>query len=170
MNYVRFEAWLQRNLKGYRDLGHEIKAVILYFAVAWSLFEHRAIQGGDIRRGIDNFVANQIPQSTELRRFAPAIQHFIKQYVEDGETNASFDDLVKGNPGYAENIRPFLLGKDSSARGQIQALLYIIYCLRNNMIHGLKWKWGYQNQLENLDQSVGVLNILLDSYIPRGNP
>jgi hypothetical protein len=167
MNYGKFEVWLRSNLRGYSELGDEIRPAILYFSVAWSLFEYRAIGGGDIRQGLNAFVADQIPLDAEMRPFAPAIQHFIKQYVKEGDTNDAFDSLVKNNPGYDKDISPALLGKDSSSRGQILALLYTIYCLRNNMVHGLKWEWGYQNQLENLDESIGVLNVLLDEYLPK---
>lgn len=167
MKYSRFEVWLGKNLKGYSELGDEIRPAILYFAVAWSLFEYRAIGGGDVRQGLNEFVADRIPLHAEMRPFAPAIQHFIKQYVKEGDTNDAFDSLVEKNKGYIENIRPFLLGKDTSTRGQILSLLYIIYCLRNNMIHGLKWEWGYQNQLQNLDESIGVLNVLLDEYLSK---
>lgn len=164
MYYKKFDLWLRNNLKGYRDLNDDIRRVILFFAVAWSLFERRALGDGEIRKGIDEFVASRIPLNAELRPFNPAIQHFVERFVTDGATNEAFDALVKENQGFEDDIKPVLLGTDSSPRGQVLTLLYIIYCLRNNMIHGVKWEWGYHNQLQNLDHSIGVLNILLDEY------
>lgn len=166
-NYVRFEAWLKSNLHGYADLHPEIKRVMLYFSVAWSLFEHKALGDESVRQGIDNFLIERIPLDLDLRPFQPAMQHFVGRYVEEGKTNEAFEDLVRGNLDLKEYIRPVLIGERSRSRTQIQALLFIIYCLRNNMIHGVKWRWGYQNQLNNLDHSIGVLNFLLDAYVPR---
>jgi len=69
---------------------------------------------------------------------------------------AMFDQLLA-----AANLRQ---GDKTDTTSSIAALLIIIYRLRNNLFHGLKWAYNIQGQRSNFAHANYVLMTVLDVH------
>ena len=50
-----------------------------------------------------------------------------------------------------------LKGENTNLVDEITALLMIVYRLRNNLFHGLKWDYGIRDQFDNVIHANAVL-------------
>ncbi len=161
----KFEVWLIENQPGYEALGRDIKAAIAYFTVSWSIFEYRALRDGRGYERFDTFVAACVSNQADIRAFDPIFDYFRDRYTPGGRKNDEYASLLLGgDKDISDRISAALLEEDVSAQGRIKGLLLIVYCLRNNLVHGRKWEWGLADQTENLTQAIELLMRTMDAF------
>ena len=54
-------------------------------------------------------------------------------------------------------VRKVPVGEDTEPEKIAAAVLIIVYRLRNNLFHGVKWSYELQGQLENFTQATAAL-------------
>jgi len=159
--------WMRGRIVGYRDLPDPERDAITAFFWLWSFFEghyilddperdnneNRAVP--KIERLIDRLLIAEARQ-VDMASFAAPLNHFSARYFPRGVENA---DLYAGlNVRWRRQlVRNVLSGRDIRVPGTIVALLVVAYCLRNNMVHGPKWRMDLAQQRGNFEAANAVL-------------
>ena len=156
------ERWLTETQSGYRDLNPTIKSALMYFMVTWSIFEFKAL---DSNGNIDSLrrLSDRVGDSDEsLAKFTRPFDYFRERYVNSHRVNEDFRYLVGGDLNIIRPVREALLEHRNTSGDKVFGLLLIVYCLRNNLFHGLKWKWGVDDQYDNFTHATFILIDVLD--------
>jgi len=143
-----FENWLCNYTSQNIDL-EQIENV-RNFSLVWNIFEKvcsvydtsrdkKKVTIGAIINFVDNIV---IKSKFRISDYNDFLVYFIDRYIKDNQTNDNFKGLKFGtspNETAAKNLTIEVLKKnDNSDKSIIKALLFIVYRLRNNYIHGVK--------------------------------
>ncbi|OIQ40010.1 MAG: hypothetical protein BM558_11560 [Roseobacter sp. MedPE-SW] len=168
------EAWLGERQYGYRDLNPQIKATLMYFSMVWSIFEFQALDNNASPESITDFVNEKMPADYDFSAFEEAFSYYTQRYVKAGQIkgkrfNALVGDSPKMQPNRetVEGIRSALLGNTSTPQGKLIGLLLVVYRLRNNTFHGVKWKDGVNDQHDNFEHAICVLMNTMDAFLPK---
>lgn len=106
---------------------------------------------------IGHFCAESIQDDTDFTRFEPSFEHFRRRYRGPIKFTDHFTFLI-GNDARAGNVIDDILEREpNSTREKVEALLLIAYRLRGNLVHGLKWTSGLQDQVDNFTHASRVL-------------
>jgi len=166
--------WLGERQYGYRDLPTHIKATLMHFSMVWSIFEFQALENNANPDSITDFVNEKMPADYDFSTFEEAFSYYTQRYVEGGRIKADrFNALVGANPKMqpnretVEGIRSALLGNTSTPQGKLIGLLLVVYRLRNNTFHGVKWKDGVDDQHDNFEHAICVLMNTMDAFLPK---
>ncbi|WP_406645697.1 hypothetical protein QEZ52_17165 [Aliisedimentitalea scapharcae] len=166
--------WLGDRQYGYRDLNPQIKATLMYFSIVWSIFEFQALDNNASPESITSFVNEKVPADYDFTAFEEAFAYYTQRYVEEGKIKGErFNALVGGSQKMQPNketvagIRSALLGSISTPQGKLIGLLLVVYRLRNNAFHGVKWKRGVDDQHDNFEQAICVLINAMDAFVPK---
>jgi hypothetical protein len=150
--------WLEHSVIGFRDLPDEDRQAIYHFALLWSLFEAKALNTHATANAILALVQERGAQGrVDPAAFAPSLRHFRDRYVQDGEFTAHFDGLHLRKNDNPALVKLVLQNKDDASVDAIAALLIIVYRLRNNLFHGIKWAYGLRNQRANFSAANDAL-------------
>lgn len=150
--------WLHDNAPGFCELSGEERDAIMQFSLLWSLFEARALgaQGnaGSILRAAERWADKGL---LTAQTFAPALSYFRNRYLADGAFTCHFDQLHLRNNDRPELVKKVLQCEPADIAEVAAALLIIIYRLRNNLFHGIKWAYEIRGQYENFTHASAVL-------------
>lgn len=143
--------WLERTVPGFDNLSEEERAAIRDFAMLWSLFEGTVLGAQGSAQSLVDFVDTlQAHGAVDVTDLAPAIAHFRGRYYSNGAFTPAFDQHLHFR---ANDQRPiaeaFVSGAANDAPDMLKGLLIIVYRLRNNLFHGLKWAYNIEGQLDN---------------------
>lgn len=143
--------WLRHTVPGFDDLSVDERAAIRDFSMLWGLFEGTVL---GTRGNASTIIAmvNRLRErgAVDLAPLAVAIGHFRRRYYANGEFAPAFDQhLHFRNNDHRPMAEAFVSGATNDAAEILKGLLIIIYRLRNNLFHGIKWTYGVQDQLEN---------------------
>ena len=98
----------------------------------------------------------------DLKTFEPSLNYFRDRYVTDGATNDRFNGLNFRRNDNRELVETVLLGDNDDPTETVKALLTIVFRLRNNLFHGLKWAYQMRDQQANFEQGTVVMTGVLD--------
>lgn len=177
--------WLRENRLGYSDLSAGEVEALNNFALLWSVFEGYvcAAMYGDERftanfRQLTCFVdgLEQSLNAVDLEnvpRILGALTHFRSRYITNSETNVSFDCLrfaARRDDDYKKICRETLIHTAPDNSAILKTLLFIIYRLRNNLFHGVKWSYQMRGQQQNFEHASKALMAVMDISEGRGHP
>ncbi len=177
--------WLRENQLGYSDLSAGEVDALYNFALLWSVFEGYlcAAMNGDERftanfRQLTDFVdgLEQRLNAADLKnapRIFGALAHFRSRYITDRETNDSFECLrfsARRDDDYKKICRETLIHPAPDNSAILTTLLFIIYRLRNNLFHGVKWSYQMRGQQQNFEHASKALMAVMDISEGRGHP
>jgi len=168
--------WLRERSSKFGDLEQrEIKAV-LEFTLLWSFFELKVMKNNASIQKFECKVEQwRSNEQLHPESFAPELFYFKQRYFPDGRECHRFNGLRfrcarHRNEGGScdvdcpENCRDrrkfverVLCGENRDPRDDALALLIIVYRLRNNLFHGVKWDYGLEDQEENFNVAGRVL-------------
>jgi hypothetical protein len=162
--------WLEAHAPGFRELQQPEREAIEHFALLWSLFEANVLGNSASSRAIVEVTASwQGRIHADLIR--PHLAYFSQRYFKDG----SFTDHFRGpyglnlrNNDEPKLVEAVLAGSVDDPYQVLAALLVIVYRLRNNLFHGMKWAYGLANQLGNFENANALLIIALDCHLHLG--
>lgn len=158
------------------------------FALLWSVFEGYVCDKVNIPQGqsfrlekIDDFVEKSwgqrvSPNWHDDTRITAAFEYFKVRYTNEETGGASFEKLRFRTGHYEQCKKDFafetLCKLDPSASDIVKSLLVIIYRLRNNLFHGVKWAQddGMRDQQQNFEHASKVLMAVMDISAGRGHP
>jgi hypothetical protein len=155
--------WLSQKVPGFAQLSKKEITAINNFCFLWSLFETRCLNGNGNISTIAS-AANRISKKIEVRsqEFDNALNYFKRRYVFDGSMTSKFEGLrFRGNDKRSD-VEQVLLGNDTAKKSELQAILIIIYRLRNNLFHGMKWADAFADQLSNFQTANKVLMLAME--------
>lgn len=142
-------------LLGYpNEISEEKIESILWFGIVWSLFEKICCKNwAKINKHTPMWAKNV--DEIDTRILNAAWSHFQERYISEGKPKHSFEDpnfnfCPNDKKEWVEKI--LKLGHEASDREKCEALLRIIFRLRNNLFHGVKKIYGKRGIDELYDQ------------------
>ncbi|QUS40611.1 hypothetical protein RPMA_18540 [Tardiphaga alba] len=162
--------WLRVNVPGFEALCEDERAAIRDFSMLWSLFEGTVLG----TRGSTKMLLSLVDKldslgAIKISPLRPAIAHFRTRYYSNGAFTAAFDQHLHFRRGDQRGIAElFVSGASSEACSVLKGLLVIIFRLRNNLFHGLKWSYGLQGQLDNFRHANEVLMAVCSMAVSVG--
>lgn len=150
--------WLERHVPGFMELPEPDRQAILHFALLWSLFESTALNTRANAAVIIAMVHRWEAQGyLRIEPFEASLRYFQQRYFSDGEPTHHFAGLHLRNNDSPDLVRSVLSAENQNAVDSLSALLIVVYRLRNNLFHGVKWAYGIQGQLRNFTEANTVL-------------
>lgn len=159
--------WLETYAPGFKDLHEPEREAIEHFSLLWSLFEASVLERSASSRAIRD-VARSWQGRLDIEAFRPHLDYFRHRYFQDESPTHHFNgpnglNLRKSDePQLVEGV---LIGGIDDAPRVVAALLVIVYRLRNNLFHGMKWAYGLADQLENFQNANALLMLSLEVHL-----
>ena len=159
--------WLRYKQPGFAELSSDERDAIAEFVFLWSLFEARVLDSRASARAIADAAARWFEQGILAQRTFQAEQaYFRNRYCPGGQFSHHYDHLEFRPLDKEELVRKFLKQECHHAWEDAAGLLIVVYRLRNNLFHGLKWAYAIRGQRENF----GNANTALIQALDLGNP
>jgi len=159
--------WI-KNRYSYNDFdGRKIKN-ILHFSLVWNIFERACCQcNAQINQS--NSIATDL-QSESIPSLNTTWSYFQNRYVSNGSLTITFNSFkFKQNDG-KEMVTAILLSESPTQQQKIEALLRIIFRLRNNLMHGEKEPQIFYEQDKNFKHAntflMDICNLRRDDTCP----
>jgi hypothetical protein len=150
--------WLERNARGFPERSEEERNAIMQFSLLWSLFEARTLEtsgDADSILAVSRRWANKGLLTGET--FKHELAYFRKRYRADKGFTYRFNYLNLRRSDKRDLVERVLKGETADLAEVTAALLIIVYRLRNNFFHGVKWAYEIRDQLENFNHGNSVL-------------
>lgn len=155
--------WLELTAPGFRELPREDREAIFQFLLLWSLFEAKALQTRASAHSILALVHERAAQNRlTAQQFEPSLRYFRERYFANGTATSHFAGLslrANDNPGLVQQV---LQGANNNPADSVAALLIVIYRIRNNLFHGMKWGYGIRDQRANFENANATLMSAFD--------
>ncbi|MDZ4273746.1 MAG: hypothetical protein U0975_13880 [Erythrobacter sp.] len=166
------EKWLKLHAGGYAGLSAKERQAIHDFSLLWSLFEARVLSNNANIPRIRERVAQaaSIGAGIDAVPFQESLAYFTARYYTNGDFNHRFEQLrfQNGPNGGRAEAEAVLTGTQITAPGILTGLLAIIYRLRNNLFHGEKWAYYFEEQLDNFTHACIVLMRTIEMFEQKG--
>ena len=148
--------WI-RSIRPFRSLLYQTE--IFCFPFVWSLFEYEYRTNDSASVGVRALQEIAKKQKAKLREdpFVSAWEHFQVRYVTADKINGHFDELFGNNRSGKSIVKNTLESSCASPYSKAEALLIIVYRLRNNFFHGTKIKYEFKDQYKNFYHANSVL-------------
>lgn len=157
--------WLNEWAPGFAELPLPDRTAIFDFAFLWSLFEGRVMnkyaRADRIRERVDEWTANG---TLAADLYDVELDYFRIRYFVDGQFSHNFEHLHLRDSDHPQLVQAVLQGVNNEPRDRMLALLMIIWRLRNNLFHGVKWEYHLRDQRENFGHANQVLVRLLECH------
>ena len=158
-------AWLEKTAPGYDLLSDPERKAMKDFSLLWTLYEgtvlHASGNAGAIVGAVDHLKSSG---RLSLDPFRPAIEHFSGRYFDGTDMTDAFRGLHLRPNDRRELVENVLRGQSSDEAEILTALLIIVFRLRNNLFHGIKWSYGIKDQLENFTNANAVLMAAMEMH------
>ena len=138
------------------EVDSESQSAILHFSLLWSLFESKFCNEGANATSIHS-KCEELRDIFEINQFNKFLTYFQDRYITDNSTNEKFNSLNFRGNDRRELVERVLNSETTDNVDVITALLIIVYRLRNNLFHGVKWQYNIQGQYSNFDISNQLL-------------
>lgn len=151
--------WLRQTVPGFDALSEDERAAILDFSMLWSLFEGTVLNAKGSAAAIVAMVDKLRDAGVvDLQPLADAMDHFQNRYYKNGAFTDAFDQHLH----FRHNDRrplaeAFVSGAAADDAEKLKGLLIIVYRLRNNLFHGIKWTYKIQGQFDNFTNANAAL-------------
>jgi len=165
---MRYEMdWIKRHYI-YDSLESNKIGSILYFGIIWASFEDEVCRNvANISQSHNlsiSFVNSAIP--AQKAKLTKIWKYFTARYIESNTTNQIFHDF-KFNANDNKPFVQYALLKQNRAtyEEKAEAIIRIVFRLRNNLLHGQKNIDLLYGQNDNFKQANILLTMLIDMNI-----
>lgn len=159
------EEWLAERAPGLKQLPAIDRSAINDFIFLWSLFEAQIMENfarsDRIRAKVEEWAA---AGSLEDDSYDDALRYFRDRYFDGGIFTPHFAHLHLRAADHEGLVRSVIDGSNDVPRDRMLALLMIVWRLRNNLFHGVKWSYERQGQLENFRHANSILMRVLERH------
>lgn len=159
--------FLARRVYGYAELDDADRQAINDFSLLWPAFEGTILEtdakpGNLIQIAITLRDAGQL----DMGRFAEPLAYFRDRYWRDGDFTLEYQGLYTGkyNAANRKLVADALSSQPQLPEDTLAGLLLVVYRLRNNLFHGVKWAYGIRGQRNNFLQACAVLMGVMELY------
>jgi len=157
--------WLDYRAPGFGELPDLDRHTILDFVFLWSLFEAKVMRTYAKARKIGAKVDEWEAKGTlNASCYEDELSYFRRRYFADGGLTHRFYRLDLRPSDFPETVTEVIVANSESPRDKVLALLMIVWRLRNNLFHGVKWSDGLLDQRENFTNANSVLMKVLDQH------
>ncbi len=157
--------WLCTKALGFNELSDEERTAIMHFSLLWSFFEAEALNTNASANSILALVHKWASKGRlNITPFAPSLAYFRDRYFNYGTATEHFSGLNLRRNDSPELVCSVLKGENTNPTECVAALLIIIYRLRNNLFHGVKWAYGIRGQLGNFTYANETLMAALETH------
>ena len=137
----------------------------MQFSLLWSFFEARTLNTHASANAILS-LTHEWASSDRLRfeLFAESLAYFQTRYFQNGNSTNYFSGLnlrPNDNPALVSAV---LKGENKNHSDSVAALLIVVFRLRNNLFHGVKWADGIRGQLANFTNANAALMAALETH------
>lgn len=161
------QEWLSNNIESMTTFTNEMYLSISDFSVMWAMFEGTQLKN----LASDEPVVDELEKisqrvSNRISDINYALEYWSKRYIDSkGKPTDKFVKLGFKHAPHSELVIGVLKGEEKEPQQVINALLLIVYRLRNNLFHGEKDMTKINGQVDNL--TVGAL-VLKDVIVASG--
>jgi hypothetical protein len=160
MNPVK---WLCARAPGFAALQQEERDAIMHFALLWSLFEGTVLGTHASAASIIDVSSRwEVEGRLQAAAFDECLAYFRYRHFQGNEFTHHFAGLRFRRNDHQELVEAVLKGERQGVGDTAAALLIIVYRLRNNLFHGVKWADELRGQLENFRNANTLLILGLD--------
>lgn len=163
--------FLARRVYGYAELDDADRQAIHEFSLLWPAFEGTILET-DAKPGNLVHIAFTLRDAgrLDMARFAEPLAYFRDRYWRDGDFTPEYNGLHTGkyNAANRKLVIDALSSQPQLPEDTLSGLLLVVYRLRNNLFHGVKWAYGIRGQRYNFLQACAVLMAVMDLY-PQQN-
>ncbi|NOR58799.1 MAG: hypothetical protein GQ474_09785 [Sulfurimonas sp.] len=138
------------------EVDQDSQNAILHFSLLWSLFESKFCNEYASATSIHR-KCEELGETLDVNHFNAFLIYFKDRYITNNSTNEKFNKLNFRGNDKRELVERVLKSETTNIIETISALLIIVYRLRNNLFHGLKWQYNIQGQYSNFDISNQLL-------------
>jgi hypothetical protein len=155
--------WLCAKASGFEALSQEERDAIMHFALLWSLFEAAALKTHACSISIVE-TAKRWEAEGQLKAelFGDCLKHFQNRHFRNNEFTEHFAGLHFRKNDNQQLVEAVLRGENNNVGDTAAALLIIVYRLRNNLFHGVKWAYELRGQLDNFTNANSLLMRVLE--------
>lgn len=154
--------WLCAKAPGFNELPHDDRLAIMHFLLLWSFFEAEVLKTSASATAILAVVHKwDAEDRLNIAAFTESLRYFKARYFEDGTATEHFGKLKLRRNDKPSLVEAVLRGENTNPADSVSALLIIVYRLRNNLFHGVKWAYGIHGQLGNFTHAnTALMNAL----------
>jgi hypothetical protein len=157
--------WLEKTAVGFARLSAQEREAIRDFSLLWSFYEGRILNtAGSANAIIRAVTALKDDGKLTLEPFRPAIKHFLERYYDGIDFTHAFEELHLRSNDHRALVEKVVRGQPSDDAEILSALLIMVFRMRNNLFHGLKWSYGIKGQLENFRNANDLLMSVMDMH------
>lgn len=155
--------WLCEKDRGFGDLSDEERVAIMHFSLLWSFFEDRVCRNCASASSIISCVQEwERERRLDITPFVPLLAYFCDRYFRHGTETEYFSGLNLRANDSPELVRTVLKRENTDPADCVAVLLIVVFRLRNNLFHGLKWAYGIKYQLDNFRNANAALMAALE--------
>ncbi len=156
--------WLCAKAPGFSDLSENERAAIMHFSLLWSFFEAEALHTNASAKSILALVHEWASTGRlNIAPFAASLAYFRDRYFNQGTFTEHFRGLNLRGHDSPYLVGAVLKGENTNDVDAVSALLIVIFRIRNNLFHGVKWSYGIRGQLDNFTNANTALMAALDT-------
>lgn len=163
------QEWLNYHAPGYSGLNDEEKSAIMNFSLLWSLFEAQVLDNSASASRIQTKM-NEMNNLglLKIEDFEKSKEYFTHRYFDGEKLNYRFEHLhFRDNDNRA--LVELVLKDEADLISEIVTALFIIVLrYRNNFFHGVKWAYGFEEQLDNFNIANKLLMRTLEIHWTNG--
>jgi hypothetical protein len=150
--------WLCSNAPGFAELPEEDRQAIFHFSLLWSLFEAEALGTQGSANAILALTHEWASQGKlNTTSFQDNLTYFRARYFLNGTPTEHLHSLSLRRNDNSALVYSVLKGENTNPADAVAGLLIVIYRLRNNLFHGVKWAYGIHGQRANFDHANAAL-------------
>lgn len=155
--------WLEQQEPGFKEVGEHERSAIMQFSLLWSLFESRVLGTRACVPKIKE-VARHWSDASLLNKdsFAGALAHFRNRYISGDEFSYHFHELNFRPNDDSDLVKRLLRNEPEANWEEAAGVLIIVYRLRNNLFHGIKWAYDLQGQHDNFHYANASLMMAIE--------
>lgn len=155
--------WLKQNAPGYHKLKLEERLAIIHFVFLWSLFEAKVLNRRASARKIIDATKRWVRDGSLTKEsFEPEFSYFRNRYIVDGKFKPRFKRLHLRRNDSPELVKRVLRKIDANPGEVATATLIIVYRIRCNLFHGVKWSSKLRGQFDNFNHANAALIKAID--------
>lgn len=157
--------WLCAKAPGFSDLSENERAAIMHFSLLWSFFEAKALHTHASAISILALVHEWASNGRlNIAPFATSLAYFRDRYFNQGAFTEHFRGLNLRRNDSPDLVGAVLKGESTNDADTVSALLIVVFRLRNNLFHGVKWAYGIRDQLDNFTNANTALMAALETH------
>lgn len=158
--------WLEKTVPGFRLLSEPERTAIKDFAVLWTVYEGNVLNASASAAAIVR-ATNSLASTGKLSldQLSLPIRYFKDRYFNGVELTDAFLGLHMRRNDHPQLVETVLRDKSKDEVEILAAILIIIYRLRNNLFHGVKWSYGIRDQLANFQNANAVLMWVIEAHL-----